>query len=208
MNQISSAENLRLYVLENTLYVEDLLCQTLGNLLDIDWKKSKSFGFDSTALSFNQKIHIIQDIKGIDKTESLKLGNLLQIRNKFVHVKSIESFSDLFLTTKNGNEIKRNLDKWYSNIVINEENEELKFKKYFSKLITETCVLLIKIVINNAKEKGVKMGNEEYKKIYIKILEEEIAQSDDGNQIFDRIYKKMDIELKEIEKKTFLEIDK
>lgn len=205
MNQISNAENLRLYILENTIYVEELLCQTLGNLLDIDWKKSKSFGFDSTALSFNQKIHIIQDIKGISKIEINKLEKLLQIRNKFAHVKSIENFSDLFTIAKNGNEIKNSLHKWYSNVHENKENEEIKFKEYFSQLIMDTCLLLIKIVIDNAKEKGVKMGNEDYQKIYIKVAEEEIANSNNGNEIFDRINKKMEIEIKKIEMKSLIE---
>lgn len=109
----STNENLRLCIIENSIFIDELVSEIVGNILNINWKESKSFGFESCALSFNQKIQIIQDIKGIEKEDLKKLTCIANIRNKFAHVSHIEKFEDLFTQSKVGKQIKSEFMKWY-----------------------------------------------------------------------------------------------
>ncbi|MEO9884272.1 MAG: hypothetical protein ABJR05_11355 [Balneola sp.] len=103
--------NTRPLIIESTVWVEEVVSKTLGELIGIDWKKSKSFGYGSSSLSFHQKIQIIQDLNGINKETKKKFTYLLNIRNKFVHVREVYTFSDFFSNSGNGSEIKRNFKK-------------------------------------------------------------------------------------------------
>lgn len=102
---LSKSENTRLYVKEHAVYLEDMISFILGNILDIEWESSKSLGFSSSALSFKQKVQLIQDKKGIKKERINKLNTLLEIRNKFAHVKSISTFQDYFKSSENAESI-------------------------------------------------------------------------------------------------------
>ncbi len=106
-------KDLRLCVIENSIFIEELVSRVLGNILNIDWKNSKSFGHTSTSLSFFQKLQLIQDIKGIDKEDLKKLTCLANIRNKFAHVSEINSFDKLFSESSVGKDIQNNFLKWY-----------------------------------------------------------------------------------------------
>jgi hypothetical protein len=106
-------KDLRLCVIENSIFIEELASRVLGNILDIDWKNSKSFGHGSTSLSFFQKLQLIQDIKGIDKEDLKKLTCLANIRNKFAHVLEIKSFEKLFSDSGVGKEIQKSFLSWY-----------------------------------------------------------------------------------------------
>ena len=105
-DKISTSENIRLYILEYTLYIEELISETIGTILNIDWQKSKSFGFSSSALSFNQKVIIIQDFKNITSEVKKKFNYLMSIRNKFAHVRHIETYSDFYNSAGDGIQIK------------------------------------------------------------------------------------------------------
>jgi hypothetical protein len=106
-------KDLRLCVIENSIFIEELASRVLGNILDIDWGNSKSFGHGSTSLSFFQKLQLIQDIKGIDKEDLKKLTCLANIRNKFAHVSAINSFEKLFSDSGVGKEIQKSFLNWY-----------------------------------------------------------------------------------------------
>ncbi|MCF6133547.1 hypothetical protein [Flavobacterium wongokense] len=144
INHFSKSEDLRLYILEHTILIEEIVSSALGQILNIDWKNSKSFGFSSSALSFNQKVQIIQDIQGLEKIEVQKLSDIMSIRNKFAHVRSIATFNDFFLSGENGKNVKKNLDKWYGkNGTIESESEEQKYKRYFFILAAEVITTII-----------------------------------------------------------------
>lgn len=66
---VSNHENLRLCIIENCIFIEERISKVLGEILNIDWKESKSFGFSSSGLGFNQKLHLIMDIKGLESNE-------------------------------------------------------------------------------------------------------------------------------------------
>ncbi|MBA4197371.1 MAG: hypothetical protein C0459_07440 [Chitinophaga sp.] len=106
-------KDLRLCVIENSIFIEELASRVIGNILDIDWKNSKSLGHASTALSFFQKLQLIQDIRGIDKEDLKKLTCIAHIRNKFAHVSEINRFDKLFCDSSVGKEIQNNFLKWY-----------------------------------------------------------------------------------------------
>lgn len=105
---VSNHENLRLCIIENCIFIEERISKVLGEILNIDWKESKSFGFSSSALGFNQKLHLIMDIKGLESNELKQLTTLMNIRNKFAHLSEIKTFDDLFSKTRIGKEVKKN----------------------------------------------------------------------------------------------------
>ena len=199
INIVSKAENLRLYILEHMLQLEESVSSALGNLLDIEWKKSKSFGFGSTSLSFNQKVQIIQDLRNLDKKEVQKLTNLMIIRNKFAHVKSIETFQDLFNMGNVGKDLKRDFDKWYKEWEPEPETEfgdfENKYKFCFFFLYVETTIILAFKTVNFRHEEKQALEN----KIHLAALRKELLDFP-GGKYFLRIADKKAWE--EIEKVT------
>jgi len=104
--------NTRTYVIERTILVEFLISRTIGTILNIDWKESKSFGHSSSSLSFNQKVQIIQDLKGLPKETVQKLTCLMNIRNKFAHVFEASNFKSFFENFSVGKQVEKNLKKW------------------------------------------------------------------------------------------------
>lgn len=101
----------RLFVLACSVFIEEKISDTLGKLLGIvDLEKSKSLGSSSSCLSFFQKKNLILDI--ISNLEDQdKFTQFMEIRNKFAHVKKVNSFERLFET----HDSKKKLDKWYEN---------------------------------------------------------------------------------------------
>lgn len=194
MNVISDTGNLRSYIIEHALVIEEVISETLGHLLDIDWKVSKSFGYSSSALSFNQKVQIIQDIKGLSKVDGKKLTALMSIRNKFAHVKSIESFNDFFNSGENGKIVKRDLDGWYSHIVLEPNiNEEDKFKSLFLQLTLDTAHCLFELSMDHVSKKAYKKGEEKAAEMVLEALKAEVLKLENGRKILNKIY----IELQE-----------
>ena len=150
---ISKANNLRLYIIEHSILLEEIISRNLGLILDIDWENSKSFGYGSSSLSFNQKVQIIQDLKGIEDNEKNKIIYFSNIRNKFAHVKNIETFNDFFTKTSNGTQIKNFLLKNYDNVGLKEVNDEDSFKYYFYLLTKDVGNTIINKTINHIKRK-------------------------------------------------------
>ncbi|WP_431137640.1 hypothetical protein [Psychroserpens mesophilus] len=194
INFFSKTDSLRLYVIEHTIQIERLISEAIGGILNIDFENSKSFGFSSAALSFNQKVQIIQDFKGIDNTMRDKLNCLMNIRNKFAHVQDINSFEDLFSKTKNGKNIKKQLEKWYDLDEKKDEDETYKF--LFFKLSEEITKLLFYLQIE-ARVKMTKLNiKEEFNDLYLKLLEKEILKLENGNETIDYLLEKTKKELK------------
>ncbi len=79
-------------VLSASVMIEGLTSTLLATLLGIkDANQSISFGNKSSALSFNQKIHLLIDLGAIAKENKSKLINFASIRNQFVH--NLEAFT-------------------------------------------------------------------------------------------------------------------
>lgn len=177
LNFIASTDsNLRLCVIENSIYIEELVSYVIGAILDIDWKNSKSFGSKSTSLSFNQKVQLIMDIKGIGKTELTKFITLMHIRNKFAHVSEIQKFSDLFNKSSVGKEVEKNLHKWYfddkNGTDVPENLKEQIYRFSFYGLLNDIGKILLNISGNHMFKLGEIAGkNEVNEKLTSKLFE-------------------------------------
>ena len=192
IDKISNSRNLRLYVLEHTLLIEELISETVGTILDIDWKNSKSFGFSSSALSFNQKLIIIQDLKGITQTDIKKFNHLMNIRNKFAHVRSIETSDEFYSKAGNGLEIKKDLEKWYTeklDVKTRKGNDGI-FRVYFKLLCKDIIGKLVEIILR-VKVDNLKKNTEEQINLmqYIE-LKSALLKQKNGLKIIRRLEKK------------------
>lgn len=193
VNKISTSENLRLYVLEFTLAIEELISETIGTILDINWVNSKSFGFSSSSLSFNQKVFIIQDFKDITSDEFKKFTFLMNIRNKFAHVRFIETYYDFYTNSGNGKEIKNALEKWYSSKVtqdIGQEEDDI-FKVYFKLLCEDLISKLWGIILRTKLEKVNKSTNDYINNVQYLELKKVIDNLPNGKEIIEKLEEKM-----------------
>lgn len=190
----STEDNLRLCIIENAIYIEHTISQLIGDLLQINPENSKSFGSASSSLSFNQKVNIILDIKGINRENLKKLVCLANIRNKFAHVLSIEKFSDLFDSATVGKEIKINLDKWYlePKPELNGMNIELIYRLCFYLLVNDIIEFLLNLFKEHMYSLGWTDGEKQFKDEYVKVLNEEIKTLGVTPDFFQRVFKKIE----------------
>lgn len=167
----SFAKNLRLCVIENSIFIEELASRVLGNILSIDYEKSKSFGHASTSLSFNQKLQLIQDIKGIEKEDLKKLTCLANIRNKFAHVSNIDTFEKLFSESSVGKDIRRCFLNWFfdtnGDSDIHTSKVEFVYRVCFYLLVNDIIEILLKINDTHSYNIGLHEGQKEFKDKFV-----------------------------------------
>ncbi len=112
-NRILEYQLIRHLVIDNSVIIEEIASGTLSRLLGIKMRESKAFGYSSESLSFNHKIVLMQDIVGLENEKSKKIRAFSQIRNKFAHVRSVNSWENFFSLSKTYTNIKKDLEKWY-----------------------------------------------------------------------------------------------
>ena len=184
----SKTDNIRLYVIEHTLHIETLISEAIGSLLGVDYKESKSFGFGSSALSFSQKVQIVQDIKGLESEMAKKLTCLMNIRNKFAHVQEVDSFDKLFEIASNGTQIKNQLDKWYTLEGKNDEDENYKF--LFFKLAEEITIMLFEFQVTERTTKNVLQAEKDFQKSQLESFKEVMLESDNPEAINEEVLRR------------------
>jgi hypothetical protein len=86
----------RVEMLNLSLHMERLSSIFLAALFRIDMSESKSFGNTSSALSFNQKITLLSDIKAIPKDSKKKFEYFMSIRNQFMHNIDADNYINCF----------------------------------------------------------------------------------------------------------------
>jgi len=182
---LTETDNIRLYVIEHTLHIETLISEAIGILLGVEYKESKSFGFGSSALSFSQKVHIVQDIKGLESEMAKKLTCLMNIRNKFAHVQEVDSFDKLFEIANNGTQIKNLLEKWYTLDGKNDEDENYKF--LFFKLAEEITKMLFELQVTERLTKNVLQAEKDFQKSQLESFKEIMLESDDPEAINEEV---------------------
>ncbi|WBX72868.1 hypothetical protein PG913_08115 [Tenacibaculum pacificus] len=182
---LSQTDSVRLYVIEHTLHIETLISEAIGSLLGVEYEKSKSFGFGSTALSFSQKVQIIQDIKGLESEMTKKLTCLMNIRNKFAHVQEVDSFEKLFEIAKNGTQIKNQLEKWNNLDDKNDEDDTHKF--LFFKLAEEITKMLWELQVTERSTKAVLQAESDFQKSQLESFKEIMAESENPAQINEEV---------------------
>jgi len=197
---VSTHENLRLCIIENCIFIEETISFVLGTILNIDWKESKSFGFRSTALSFNQKVQIIMDIKGLNSKELKQLTTLMNIRNKFAHLSEIKTFDDLFSKTKVGKKIQKNFKEWYfdKNGIsdITTQNHEKIYRLCFYFLVHNVAEILIKLSRDHMYELGLALGKKEFTEELNHELIESVIGIEGGKELIGGILYKLQTEIR------------
>jgi hypothetical protein len=89
-------QTIRGEVMEKGVAIEAGIAGILGYILDIDVEKSKSFGHQNSALSFNAKVNLLTDMKFVPKEIARQFQLFSEIRNKFAHVQAVDNFSKCF----------------------------------------------------------------------------------------------------------------
>jgi hypothetical protein len=87
-------------VLEQSVILEAGISELIGFLLEINTEKSLSLGNKKSALSFNAKVNLLCDLKFVPKNIISQLQLFAEIRNKFAHVHSVDSFVACFEVLK------------------------------------------------------------------------------------------------------------
>jgi hypothetical protein len=83
-------------VMELSVKHEHIVNVILAKLLGITPEESRSFGTSSHALSFNAKVNLLLDLKQLDKLQREKFQIFMEIRNKFAHLNTVDTFEKCF----------------------------------------------------------------------------------------------------------------
>lgn len=105
--------NLRLEILEYSLFIENLINDLLLTNLEIYGEKEKTRLFNNKGkLTFQNKIDLLFDISVLSKDENGEFELLMNIRNKFLHDIDCNSYQYLLSQFDNGivNRFKKYLD--------------------------------------------------------------------------------------------------
>ncbi|GEM_PF-6862999 len=104
-----------------------------------------SFGDTNRALSFNAKINLLLDFKGIDNEDQAHLIKLSEIRNQFAHNFSINSFTSLN-SNKNGRLSIKHLEKFFSESVPNYTQNNENLRVLFIELSNKINLVISKVL--------------------------------------------------------------
>lgn len=84
---------LRDAILQLSISLEETASKVIAGLLGIEeHEETLSLGSKSSSLSFNSKILLLMDLGAINKNLKSKYQAFMEIRNKFIHVASVNSF--------------------------------------------------------------------------------------------------------------------
>ena len=75
---------IKLYVLSNSLRIENIISDFLGEILTLN-RLSKSLGNTSQALSMNQKVNLMLDTSYFQASDKINIQHFQGIRNQFMH---------------------------------------------------------------------------------------------------------------------------
>lgn len=100
----------RTFVIEMSVKIEHFLNVIICQLLHVNPEDSKSFGSTSQSLSFNSKANLLLDLDYLDKEHIKKFQIFMEVRNKFAHVHSVDTFEKCFALTKNYNQLKKQFE--------------------------------------------------------------------------------------------------
>ncbi len=96
----------RALVMELSVKQEHAVNLIIAKLLDINAEESRSFGTSNQALSFNAKANLLLDLKQLDKIQREKFQIFMEVRNKFAHLNSIDTFEKCFSALGNYKRLK------------------------------------------------------------------------------------------------------
>lgn len=88
--------NARALVMELAVRQEGAVNLILAKLMGIGADESRSFGTSNQALSFNAKANLLLDLKQLEKLQREKFQIFMEVRNKFGHLHSVDTFEKCF----------------------------------------------------------------------------------------------------------------
>lgn len=183
----------RYCVVECSVFTEKRVSETLGRILGIDWKESESLGYGSGSLSFDNKIRLIRDLKGVSKEVKTKFQTFMSIRNKFVHLDEIDSFQSYFVIIKSAKERKKELKSWFPQLRWDAQDIDVErlYKSAFFLLTLDLNSELIDIETSHVFEKGKSLGAVEALEDFMAATRDKLSQSREGEEMLEEIFEKI-----------------
>ncbi len=124
----------RYFVLEKALIVEQELSLLIKSMFRIYNRETKTLDSKSSNLSYKSKVDLLYDMNELNPIEYNQFIALGEIRNKFVHVKEVDSFDKL---------PKNNINYLFKEFPCEIDQEEnLKLRSGFNKLQSNVLVKL------------------------------------------------------------------
>ena len=111
----------------------------------------------------------------------------MNIRNKFAHVKMVDSFDNLFEVAGNGTQIKNQLEK-YS--LEDKKDEDDKYKFLFFKLSEEITKMLFDLQVKERLEKNVLQIEKDFQKGHLESFKEVVAESEIAEELNAEVHKR------------------
>ena len=181
----------RCCILECAVFLEERASATLARLLEIERKESESLGYGSASLGFDNKIRLIQDLKGVKKQDKAKFQSYMAIRNKFAHIAEIDSFANYFQIIPSSKERKKELIKWFPNLKWSSDDIEGLYKFAYFTLTLSLFEVLFQIDIEHAYDKGKAQGCKEAKEKFINDLKERLEETEKRNEFLEVTIEKL-----------------
>ena len=147
------------YVIEKGVTLEAGISGLIGILLNIDVENSLSLGSKNTSLSLNAKVNLLSDLKFVPRDIIWQFQTFAEIRNKFAHLQSVDSFVKCFeiLADK-----KNKFIKTFGEKIGDDIEEEIKLSVCFSFLCMSLGLWLNLILKTAAFDKG-----QDFKKVVV-----------------------------------------
>lgn len=139
------------HVIEKGVSLEAGISGLIGMLLDIDVENSLSLGSKNSSLSLSAKVNLLSDLKFVPKEIIWQFQTFAEIRNKFAHLQSVNSFVKCFeiLADK-----KNKFVKTFGEKIGGDVEEEIKLSVCFSFLCMSLGIWLDLILKKAAFNKG------------------------------------------------------
>lgn len=146
-------------VIEKGVSLEAGISGLIGMLLDIDVETSLSLGSKNTSLSLNSKVNLLSDLKFVPKEIIWQFQTFAEIRNKFAHLQSVDSFVKCFeiLADK-----KNKFVKSFGEKIGEDVEEEIKLSMCFSFLCMSLGIWLDLILKKASFDKS-----QDFKKVVV-----------------------------------------
>lgn len=180
--------NIRAYIIEYATILEDLISSTLCVRLGIQKENSKSFGFSSAALSFNNKVTLISDLETMESLIRVKFTTFAEIRNKFAHVHSVNSLNSYLNLGESSEKNIKNITKWYSKDIEDLVDDD-KLKKGYKNLFYDLVEYCMNVSIKHEYNRGVKVGERQQLEESLKNLIEEVKKLPNSSDIINAAFK-------------------
>lgn len=191
--EIVKGIEIRSEVLKYSLLIENFTAIFLSNLLDIsNYKESRTLGNKSGNLSFNQKVHLLIDIKALDKNEKKKFLIFMSIRNQFIHNYDADCYEGCFHNIDGAETFI--LRTYPQDVALSKEQQlESAFRKLANDIVSTTFKLLDKVkekfskqiekeILENYKENSAK-AIKEIENVINKTFEDKLEKGETSIEI-------------------------